>query len=263
MILIMLLGLGLILGSFVNAFVWRIHSKKNWVSERSECPHCHHVLAPVDLIPVVSWLLLKGKCRYCAQPIEDSPFVELGLSLAFGASYLLWPVELTGAGIYQFIFWLILLVGFMALTVYDLRWFLLPNKIVFPLIAVGFLQIIGLPLFYHYGWNVVVGALLGALIMSGIFYVLFQISKGEWIGGGDVKLAIVLGLLAGDPMRATLVLFFASFLGILAATPQLISGGYQRMKLKIPFGPFLIAGLVIVQFFGTPIINWYVHLFAV
>lgn len=262
MIVVMLVGLGLSFGSFVNALVWRLHKKKNWVSERSECTHCHHVLAPKDLIPVVSWLWLRGKCRYCGKKIEDSPIVELGLAAAFAVSYLLWPVELSGVGLYQFIFWLILLVGFMALTVYDLRWFLLPNKIVYPLIAIALIEVLGLPLFYHYSWHEVASAAFGAVVISGLFYVIFQMSRGEWIGGGDVKLAIVLGLIAGSPLRSMLLLFFASMLGLLAATPQVLTGKYQAMKLKIPFGPFLIGGLVLVQLYGTPIIDWYTRLFT-
>ncbi len=262
MILIMLIGLGLIFGSFVSALVWRLHKRKNWVSERSECASCHHVLAPKDLIPVLSWVLLKGKCRYCGHSIQDSPLVELGVAAVFGLSYIFWPTSFTGEGLYQFVFWLLFLVGFAALTVYDLKWFTLPNSIVYPLIGLAVVEQIGLAALYHYSWRELAGAGIAALLMSGIFYTLFQVSRGEWIGGGDVKLAVVLGILAGDPLHATLVLFFASFLGIIMAVPQMTKGAAAAMKLKIPFGPFLIAGTVIVQLFGDPIVNWYVRLFA-
>lgn len=258
-VLILLGSLGAIFGSFVNALIWRLHTNRNWVSERSECPHCHHKLASKDLIPIVSWLILKGKCRYCKQRIDDNPLVEAALPILFMASYLLWPTELVGVGLFQFAIWLIFLVGFMALAVYDLRWLLLPNKIVFPLIALATAYVLALPIFYHYSWDTTLDAGIAALLLFGIFYILFQASRGEWLGGGDVKLVIVLGLLAGDPLRALLVLFFASIIGTLLALPTMIKEGLGK-KLKLPFGPLLIAGMVIVQLFGTSVIDWYLGL---
>lgn len=260
--LILLGSLGAIFGSFVNALVWRIHNKRNWVTERSECPHCHHQLAGKDLIPIVSYLLLKGKCRYCKRKIDDNPLTEAVLPVLFIASYALWPVTLQGVGLFQFIFWLVFLVGFVALAVYDLRWYLLPNKIVFPLIGLAAIQAIALPIFYHYSWSTVIDAGLGALILSGLFYVLFQISDGAWIGGGDVKLAIVLGILAGEPIRAVLVLFFASIIGTILAIPVIAKKGLGK-KIKLPFGPLLITGVIIVQLFGSAIIDWYMGLITV
>ena len=263
MIVVLLGGLGLIFGSFVNALVWRLHTKRDWVSERSQCPHCHHVLAPKDLIPVFSWLMLKGKCRYCAKKIEDSPIVELATGILFVGSYLCWPTALEGVGLYQFVFWLIFLVAFMALIVYDIRWFLLPNNIVYPITVLALVEVLSLPLLFHYGWQEVGAALLAAVVLSGTFYILFQLSKGEWIGGGDVKLAIALGLLAGNPLNSMLLLFFASLLGIICALPQLLKGKQKALKVRIPFGPFLIAGLIIVQLFGSSITAWYMQLLAV
>src|SRR2546427_122886 len=103
MIVLLLILLGLVLGSFVNALVWRLHEHKDWVNDRSECVHCHHKLGPLDLIPVVSYLYLRGKCRYCHQRIEDTPLTELALPLAFVTSYLCWPVALQGGeALFQF-----------------------------------------------------------------------------------------------------------------------------------------------------------------
>ena len=259
LILVGLIGLGLVWGSFVNALVWRLHEHRDWVRERSECPHCHHELAAKDLIPVVSYLMLKGKCRYCKHNIDDTPLAELLVSSLFVLSYLCWPIELTGAGLFLFVAWLVFIIGFVALAIYDLRWYLLPNRMVFPLIALAAVQVIALPVFYHYSWHTALDASLGALTLSGLFYIIFQLSNGTWIGGGDVKLAIVLGLLAGDPLRAVLLLFFASFVGTIAALPLMIKQGMQ-LKLKLPFGPLLIAGMILVQLFGSSIISWYSHL---
>jgi leader peptidase (prepilin peptidase)/N-methyltransferase len=262
LVLIGLVGLGMIFGSFVNALVWRLYKKRDWVSERSECTHCHHALAPKDLIPVVSWLMLKGKCRYCHKKIEDTSLPELLTPALFIASFVWWPTAIEGVGLFQFITWLVIVILFVALIVYDLRWMELPNKIVFPVIALAALYVLIPAVFYHYPWDGVLDAGLGSLLISGIFYLLFQLSQGTWIGGGDVKLAIALGLLAGDPLRACLLLFFASLIGTVVALPKIIKEG-MRPKIEIPFGPLLIAGTILVYLFGTPIVNWYTNMLTV
>ncbi|MEK7153488.1 MAG: prepilin peptidase, partial [Patescibacteria group bacterium] len=211
--------------------------------------------------PVLSWLFLGGKCRYCHKPIEDSPLVELALPLLFVLSYYLWPTVFEGSGMFEFMAWLIFLTGFLALTVYDLRWFLLPNNLVFPLIALAVAQVLAVAA-YESSWNVLLDAAAGAAVVSGIFYVLFQLSGGKWIGGGDVKLGIVLGLLAGGLIEGFLLLFVASVSGLLAALPLLIQGKAHR-KTQLPFGPFLIVGLIVVKLFGVALIDWYSSLIYV
>jgi leader peptidase (prepilin peptidase)/N-methyltransferase len=261
MILIVLIGLGLILGSFVNALVWRMHESRDWVHERSECTHCHHQLATKDLIPVISWLMLHGKCRYCGKKIHDNPLTELAVPTLFDISYLAWPLALQGAGLFQFIVWCIFLVGFTALAAYDFRWFTLPNKIVFPLIGLAVVQVLVLAI-WTMNWKIIVSAILGTAVVAGIFYLLFQLSRGTWIGGGDVKLGIVLGLLAGGLLEGFLVLFLASITALLATLPALI-GGRANRKSHVPFGPFLMLGLIIVVLFGHRIIDWYTGLLYV
>jgi prepilin signal peptidase PulO-like enzyme (type II secretory pathway) len=255
MIPLLLTALGLILGSFVNAFVWRIHNKKNWVSERSECTHCHHKLSTLDLIPVVSYVLLRGKCRYCHKKIDDTPLAELALPSLFLLSYYFWPYELAGRGAIEFGFWLVLLVGLLALTIYDFRWFLLPDKIVFPLVGLAAVQVAVVAVCER-DWHLAVTAVGGAVIISGLFYLIFQVSKGTWIGGGDVKLGLLLGLLVGGVLPAFLLLFSASLVGLFASLPAVMKGKAGK-KTQIPFGPFLIIGLIIVKLFGVAILDWY------
>ena len=104
MIVLILFVFGLIFGSFVNAYVWRFKKRKNWVSERSICPNCKHVLRAKDLVPVLSWLSLRGKCRYCKKPISAQyPAVELFTALLFALSYAFWPYSLTLLGWLAFI----------------------------------------------------------------------------------------------------------------------------------------------------------------
>lgn len=263
MIVVLLIVVGLAFGSFINAFVSRLHAKRNWVTERSECMSCHHVLAAKDLVPVFSWVALGGKCRYCRKPIPDSPVVELLLPVLFVASYLFWPQPMQGAGLYEFVFWLVFLVGFVSLAVYDLKWFLLPDKVVFPLIGLAVVQVTGRFVFFGGTWQDLLGSLLGAAVISGLFLVIYTISRGAWIGFGDVKLAVALGLLAGGALPALLVLFIASLFGTVAALP-LVAAGKANRKSHLPFGPMLIAGLIVVVLFGQAMIDWYADLvFAV
>lgn len=262
MIVLLLVLLGLAFGSFVNALVWRLYEGRDWVKERSECPLCHHVLAPKDLVPVVSWLTLRGKCRYCHKPIPDSPLVELLVPVVFVASYMFWPTALQGRGLFAFVFWLILVVGLVALAVYDLKWLLLPDVIVFPLICVALLMVAGDWLLFGHSWHDLAGPAVGVVTISGLFYALFYFSKGKWIGFGDVKLGVILGLVAGGAFKSLLILLVASLVGTIVAVPMVLQGKATR-KSHLPFGPLLIFGLFVVQLFGTHLIDWYMGLFSV
>jgi prepilin signal peptidase PulO-like enzyme (type II secretory pathway) len=165
---------------------------------------------------------------------------------------------LHGVGLFQFVCWLAFLVGFMALAIYDLRWFLLPDRIVLPLTLLAVLQTLVVAL-----WTRSVAQLylplLAAAIIFGLFWLLYQASRGAWIGGGDVKLAITLGLLAGTPLKAFMVIFFASLLGTLVSIP-LLAQGKKGLRLQIPFGPYLLAATVVVVLHGTAIVDWYQRL---
>lgn len=274
MIIVTLAVFGLVLGSFTNAFVWRLReqslpaarreskgkAKKKDLSiskGRSMCVHCGHTLRAVDLIPVLSWLSLKGKCRYCKKSISwQYPAVELAMAMLFVASYVFWPHDLThvtekaALGV-----WLVSLIGFMALFVYDLRWMLLPNKIIFPMYGLAIIYVV-LRTVATSDVQTITSAALGVVVGGGIFYVLFQISSGRWIGGGDVKLGFLFGALVGGPVEAALVLFGASLAGSLITVPLTISGK-MTAKTRIPFGPLLIAATVFVVLFGPEVIDWY------
>jgi len=255
--------LGLMCGSFVNALAWRVHEQsrntKKAVSKdlsimkgRSMCPHCKHQLAAKDLVPVLSWMSVKGRCRYCHKPISwQYPVVELITAVLFGLSYAFWPFLFDSIGTVQFIIWLVVLTGFMTLAVYDLRWMLLPNSIVYPLLGLvglgAVLQLAVDPSFAR------VGALASSVIIGGgLFYGLFILSSGKWIGGGDVKLGFLLGLLLADPILASMMLFLASLLGTLVALPGLLTKRLSTTT-RLPFGPFLIVGCIVVYLFGADI----------
>lgn len=280
-VVVALLLLGLILGSFVNAMVWRFYNQealKETISEvshqkpgnkrdarltklqqelaslsmskgRSMCSKCRHPLAARDLVPLGSWLWLRGKCRYCRQRIEDTPLLEAGLPVAFIVSYLLWPMQMNGYGLLAFVFWLVFVTGFAALTAYDIRWYLLPDRIVWPLVVLAVIQVLVYATVFGGGEQAVIKAFWGVVTASGIFWLLYRISGGKWIGGGDVKLGIVLGLLVGGPFEGLMVIFLASLLGSLASIPLLLHGK-TGAKTIIPFGPFLMLAAFIVVLFG-------------
>lgn len=221
------------------------------------CPHCKHSLSAKDLIPVLSWLSLGGKCRYCRKPISwQYPLVELLTAGLFLLSYVYWPYGFYAQGVTLFVFWLVFLVGFIALIVYDIRWFLLPNRIIYPLMWLALIQVIVLSIIFHGHLESLTTAAWGIVIGGGLFYALFQISKGKWIGGGDVKLGALLGLIVGGPGMSLLLLFTASLLGTVVALPLLATGRVKRDS-HLPFGPFLIVAAIIVYLFGTSILNWY------
>lgn len=225
------------------------------------CVHCHHVLAWYDLLPVVSWLSLRGRCRYCQKPVSwQYPIVELLTAATFIGSYVVWPHGWDGAGITLFGLWLVFLVGFMALAVYDLRWMELPNRLVYPLTVLAMVQVLVKAAAYQDMRGVIVGAFWGFLVIGGLFYALFQLSGGKWIGGGDVKLAFMIGPLVGGPIASLLVIFLASCLGSLVSLP-LIARKSLKATSRIPFGPFLLAATVVAYTCGDKIATWYTTLF--
>jgi prepilin signal peptidase PulO-like enzyme (type II secretory pathway) len=271
MIILILIVLGLCLGSFVNATVWRLHEqalgaskKKSKYSKkqlsiskgRSMCVHCGHELAAKDLIPLFSWLWLRGKCRYCHKKIDDEPLVELAMPLLFVASYIWWPVAWSAAQYLNLAAWLVAVVVLMALLVYDIRWMLLPNKLVYPLIVGAAALVLVNAVFFDGGTHLLWYSAISAAIAGGIFCLLFYISDGKWIGGGDVKLGFALGLLLMDPYNAFLMIFGASLLGTIFSVPALM-GKKLTSTSRIPFGPFLIIATLVVRLFGASFVAWY------
>lgn len=260
MTIIVLAVLGLIFGSFVNALVWRVKNDRNFISERSECTHCGQELAIKDLIPVISYLSLKGRCRYCGKEIEDKPWVEIVTALVFAISYLFWPADLSQNGpLLLFIAWLLSAVGLIALAVYDLRWMLLPNKILYPTLLIAGT---GYFLYWLFFANdkefFLINWALSVLVASGVFLALYIVSAGKWIGFGDVRLGLVTGTLLHKPGLAVLMIFVSAVLGSLAFLPTLITK-QKTMRAKIPYGPFLIAATGISMLFGQTILEWYTN----
>ncbi len=274
MIYALVFVVGICLGSFINALVWRLSMQLDKYGEplkltkkeqtdlsittgRSMCPNCKHTLAWNDLVPVLSWLSLRGKCRYCKVPISAQyPLIELLTGVLFVISFAVWPLDLSVTWVLiSFIGWLVVVVGLVALAVYDAKTMLLPNRITYPLI---WFTVVSLLAQFIAGRPVAdIWAIAGGvLVAGGIFLVLYQISDGGWIGGGDVKLGLLAGLLLASPMMAFLYIFVASILGLVYSLPLMAVKRLTKAS-KVPFGPFLIASLVIVMLWGARIIDWY------
>lgn len=249
---------GSVLGSFINAASWRLHEGKDWIRGRSQCVHCGHTLAGRDLVPVVSWLWLAGRCRYCGQPISRRyPIVELITGAIFVWSFLVWDFSPALAGL-ALVVWLAMAIGLILLADYDLRWMILPDKILLPLIGLAIIQLI---VFSALEQSVIklVDA-LGAATLAGLFfYGLFAYSHGRWLGGGDVKLVFLMGLVLGlvNTMIALLIAFNAAALLSVA----LIAIGRMSRKDYIPFGPFLIGGSIIAMLHGAQLFDIYSRMF--
>lgn len=258
-IMVLILGwFGLIFGSFVNALVWRIHKKQDWVKARSQCPNCRHKLGATDLVPVLSWLALRGRCRYCRKPISPQyPVIEISGAMVFSLSYLFWPAGFNSGQIVLFIAWLAVSVGLLALAVYDLRWMLLPSKIIYPTLAAAAAgRLIYLLGFEQHKFHGLLWWFLSVLVASGIFWLLFMASGGRWIGYGDVRLGLITGTVLANPALSLLMIMTASVLGTLFVLPAIILGR-KSLTAKLPFGPFLIAATWLVLLFGAGFISWY------
>lgn len=282
-ITVTLVILGLVGGSFAGATVWRLRArqlkldlasgekisltdkkqvsklqKKPIHTDRSVCLHCGHELKWYDLIPVASWVTLKGKCRYCHTPIGwFEPLMEVGLATFFVVSYLFWPHDLTTwADITQLIIWLVAGLGLAILFAYDAKWFLLPDVITFPLVALGVLNVAVIALSDGLSWSLAVNVLASCTALSGLYFLLYVASRHRWVGFGDVKLGLALALLLVDWRLAILALFLANLIGTILFLPLMVTGKLER-QAHVPFGPLLIAGWAIAGVFGVYILDWY------
>lgn len=251
---------GLFIGSFLNCVIYRLDVRRPNLDivrpNRSFCPQCKHILSWLDLIPVFSFLFLRGKCRYCSKKISiQYPLVEILTGLIF---FLIFNFLALPAGgqisIFSTIFWLVITSFLIIIFIYDLRHFIIPDTVLFPAIIISII--------YHLFSNyqlLMASYLPSAFIASSLFLSIVLISRGKWMGMGDVKLAFLIGLLLGFP-KTIVALFFAFLAGAIIGI-GLILINKKTLKSEVPFGPFLIAGIYVALFFGKNIIDWYLNLF--
>lgn len=243
MIIIVILLAGLVVGSFLNVVIARLPELKDILTGRSQCPKCRQPLKWYELIPIFSYVLLAGRCRYCREKISwQYPAVEITTALLFVASYLKFGLSIS------FWFYLAFLAILIIIFVYDLKTMYIPDLLVW-------LGIILTIVFLLLSRQQLVSSIYGALAIGGLLGLLVLISRGKWMGAGDVKLGILIGLLS--PWPIALVTLFSAFLiggitgGILIIFKQ------KTLKQTVPFSPFLITGWLIAFFWGQKIIEFY------
>ena len=257
---------GLIIGSFLNCVIYRLaphhfYSKSGGgLGGRSYCPHCKHFLDWKDLIPLLSFFILKGKCRYCHQKISfQYPLVELFTALLFVLIFNLHFISNLSqliTTLYLFTISSLLMIIF----VYDLKYYIIPDKIVYPAILItGIWYLISIIFFHFYTKGYLINTLYSAFLAALFFLLIVYFSQGKWMGVGDIKLAFFMGLFLGFP-NILVALFSAFFFGAIIGL-GLIFLGKKTMKSELPFAPFLITGTFLALFSGQQIINWYLNFF--
>jgi len=235
--------LGLVVSSFLNVCIDRLPEGESIVSPPSHCPYCGRRLAPLDLIPLLSYILLRGRCRYCGAPIPRRVLVvEATTGLLFA---LLWyryglSLRLLLATLYTCLF--------IVIFVVDLEHRLVLNRVIYPAIAVALLAVPFTP--HHQVVELLAG---GALGFGLLFLVALVYPAG--MGMGDVKLATFIGLVVGFP--SVFVALLISFVAGGLAGGSLLVSGLKGRKDPIPFAPFLVTGGMVAMLYGKEILDWY------
>jgi prepilin signal peptidase PulO-like enzyme (type II secretory pathway) len=239
--------IGAAIGSFIDAAVWRLHTGRSLVRSRSECESCHHRLGPAELVPVVSWIVLRGRCRHCGVTLEPwSPLVEATVAATFVLSAYLWPSGLDGTrAVASFVVWL-LCVGLLGILAgYDLRWMSLPNVGLIVLAPLALAQAaLHASLEGRFTPAAFTGYVLaGAAVLGGGYLAVHLVSGGRWVGMGDVKLAALAGVLTGW-VGGLLTLAVANGIGAVVYLGLMATGRLPR-GARLAFGPFLALGVVV------------------
>lgn len=245
--------LGTCIGSFLSAINHRLKNKsKGFIMGRSVCPSCKKKLSWYHLFPIFSFLFLKGKCAKCNKKI--SPYYPL-LELSTGLTYLALTLNYGITNWPFLIFYGVIFTLFLAIFFYDLRYQEIPDSFSLPAIVIAFAG--------NFFFKLVDPAsmAIGALVIGGFFALQFFLSKGKWIGGGDIRLGILIGAFLGLEQGA-MALFIAYILGSFISIFLLISKKANR-KTLIPFGPFLIIGLIVSLFYGKELVSIYQSLFLI
>lgn len=249
MVSIVLAGLaGLILGSFANVVVHRVPRGESVLRPRSRCPSCAAAVRPIDNVPIVSWLLLRGRCRRCGAHVSlRYPLVELLTGVLFALAAARLPD--TDLVAYLPLFWVLVVLSFI-----DLEHKLLPNRVVFPSIVAGAV-LLGVSAALGPGFTAWTRALLAGAASFGVFLLLAIISP-RGMGMGDVKLAPVLGMAMGYlGWGRVFAGFFLSFLLGAVGGIALIIARRAGMKSEVPFGPFMALGTTVSLLWGAPLVR--------
>jgi leader peptidase (prepilin peptidase)/N-methyltransferase len=236
---------GIVIGSFLNVCIFRIPNHETVVTERSHCMRCGYQLSWYDMVPVFSWLFLRGRCRKCKEPISPQyPIIEA----ANGMLYLL--VFVVNGFSVQSILYCLLMSALLVLSVIDWRTYEIPIGINIFILCLGILQVIT----DYKNW---MNYLAGFLCISILLELILLISRGRAIGGGDVKLMAAAGLLLGWK-QIILAFLLGCIIGSVIHLLRMKLSGADRV---LAMGPYLSAGIAIAALWGTQMLNWYLNLY--
>lgn len=253
--------LGLVFGSFANVIILRLNTGESLIFKGSRCFHCARSLRPLELIPVISFVILRGRCRSCKSRISwQYPVVELASGFLFLLIYALTttPIDIWSFGLATAFFWLLLVI-----SVYDIRHKIIPNSLVYLVTVIAFLSLIISHWSLIRNWELeirhVAPHVISGIALFSFFALLWLVSKGKWMGFGDAKLALAIGIFLGWPLSVVGVLV-SFWLGALFGLILIVMRRIPHLKIAVPFGPFLSAGALVAFLWGERIIVWYLSL---
>ena len=249
---------GSIIGSFLNVLILRLPNEQK-LGGRSHCPNCHHILGVLDLIPIISYLALLGRCRYCGKKISPRYIiVEIITALLFALSWqVAAPVSL--AGLILLVKYWLAAAALIIIFVIDWEHYIILDSVIFKVLAVMLLLSATQDTFlgaWHLNLSsVFFSGLVGAMAAFLPFFLLWYFSKGEWLGFGDVKLSLLLGIILGWPQ-----IYLGYFLSVMlggAVSAGLLIFTRSTLKSRLPFGTFLSIGTFVILLYGDVILRWY------
>lgn len=240
--LIIFFILGLHMGSFYTVVGKRLPKNEDFIKTRSHCDNCNHNLKLIDMIPLISILLLKGKCRYCGKKIDTtSTYMELFSGVLYALAFYLFGFS------YEFLIALGIISLLIILSVSDISYYIIPDEIL--IFAAGYFIIINT---LKEGVIYALGSILSGLILFLFMYLIMVVGnfvfKKETLGGGDIKLMFVVGLVL-NPFLGLITIFLSSFI----ALPISLIILYFKKKKIVPYGPFILISLMIIYFTGINI----------
>ena len=255
MLYILVFVSGAIVGSFLNVCIFRLPKEESVVFPGSHCQLCNKPIAAWDNIPILSFFILKGCCRYCKTKISPQyPLVEFLSAIFFVLFYFYFGLTVKG------VLYLLLTLALLTQTFIDFRHRIIPDAITLPGMVIGLIASAVFPSLHGKSlwWSGLLSSVIGLLVGGGFFYITGMLTemilKKEAIGGGDIKLIAMIGALLGLAGVAWTI-FFSSILGSVAGIYARIKHGDEH----IPYGPYIAVGAFFYLFFGERIISWYIQ----
>lgn len=249
-VFIIIVFFGLIVGSFLNSVIYRFDDLRTILVHRSHCPHCKQEIKWYDLIPLLSFIVLAGKCRSCKKLISyQYPLIEFFTALIFGLLYIKFGLDV------QLFFYLIVSSILIIIFAYDGYKQLIPDNLVVAMLIFWLTYVLFADIsnFNDYMYGSIIGSLIGGIFLG----LIVLATKGKGMGIGDVKLALIMGLILGWKYLI-IALFFAFVIGALYGVVLLLLRK-KNLKSSVAFGPFMVIGFYVALFLGGKIINWYLY----